>query len=72
MHKFSCSKASSWTRDQTSVPCIARRVLNHGNTSEALICAFKATTQGDSVFPEPIQKWTSSLVKFRPTFLKLN
>ena len=29
---------SSWTRDRTGVPCIARQVLNHWITREALNC----------------------------------
>ena len=27
---------SSWTRDQTSVPCTAKQILNHWTTREAL------------------------------------
>ena len=32
---------SSWTRDQTSVPCVARQTLNHWITREAQIHFFK-------------------------------
>ena len=31
---------SSWTRDQTGVPCIARQILNHWTTREALRFSF--------------------------------
>ena len=29
-------EGSSWTRDQTCVPCIGRRILNHWATREVL------------------------------------
>ena len=32
---------SSWTRAQTRVPCIGRRILNHCATREALVIVFK-------------------------------
>ena len=39
VHELSCPAAqhvgSSWTRDQTSIPCIARQILNHWTTREA-------------------------------------
>ena len=31
---------SSWTRDQTGVPCITRQILNHWTTREALLHIF--------------------------------
>ena len=52
---FSCSTAcvSSWTRDQTGVPCITRQILNHWITRESpgeflistLLATFKYSIQ---------------------------
>ena len=35
---------SSWTRGQTSVPCIARQILSHWTTREALKACLRVET----------------------------
>ena len=36
-HMLSCPVASSWTRDQTCVPCLSRRIRNHWTAREVRI-----------------------------------
>ena len=53
VHGLSCSAArSSWTRAQTRVPCIGRRILNHCATREVPILFFLISfMRGLSVLP---------------------
>ena len=48
---------SSWTRDQTCVPSIARQTLNHSTTRAVRVAAFLRTPQLFHFDPEPEINW---------------
>ena len=52
---------SSWTRDRTGVPCIAKQILNHWTTKEALFGLFNLCS---SLHPSLLVSFVSSWFSF--------
>ena len=51
---------SSWTRDQTHVPCFGRQIPNHWSTREVLFLVFQGTLIMFSIVAMPIYIPTNS------------